>query len=695
MTTIKAVEHETMAAIPLTSGAPFTGGRPIATTDFAEAATNGARHANGVTVPQLDGASKAAVMLQQSGEPTFPGADFHVLPTAEQQQYPWSCVGRVEASPPGDSQFYNAGTGTLVDAKMVLIASHMLKDRQFSKGWRFRFVPGYRQGAQPNDPTGTHHTRANFTGRIITGDPSGHIRDGFLTGKVYGWDFAICELDDRLGDFWGHLGVIAGGKSFYRDRKWYSIGYPTMVRGQQLFGEFPIRFPGIDIDDVENQDHNSKEIETEDYTLENFIDLALGDRGLVGWSGGPLLGIHNGTWWVGGALSGQDGDDVLDLDGVQVFAGGQRLLDIHQQANKEWYPSRAVVPGWATVAAVSRSTDKLDLFVTDVDGKIRTAWWEPAFADGWRGWNQINGGLAGAGAPLHAVARSKDKLDIFVVAQGTIFSAAWEPANTTGWHGWWEINGGKSPGGRITAVARGKDKLDVFVAGSDGQIYTAAWDPAVGNDWRGWWRVGDVKVPHGGYITAVSRSTDKIDLFVVDVNGKIRSAAWEPSFTDGWHGWWEINGGMAAPGAPVTAVSRSKDKIDIFVVGTDSRVWSAAWEPSATSQWFGWWPIGDVRLPGWAAVNVVSRSKDKLDLFVTDVNGVIRTAAWEPTFTDGWRGWWEISGGRAMPGAPVSAVSRNKDVIDIFVVGTDGRVWSAGWAGGTAADWHGWWLIGA
>ena len=86
-----------------------------------------------------------------------------------------------------------------------------------------------------------------------------------------------------------------------------------------------------------------------------------------------------------------------------------------------------------------------------------------------------------------------------------------------------------------------------------------------------------------------------------------------------------------------------------------------------------------MRLPARTAVHGVSRSRDKLDLFATDVNGVIRTASWEPSFSDGWRGWREINGGRAMPGAPVTAVSRRKDNLDVFVVGQDGRVWTAAW----------------
>lgn len=45
---------------------------------------------------------------------------------------------------------------------------------------------------------------------------------------------------------------------------------------------------------------------------------------------------------------------------------------------------------------------------------------------------------------------------------------------------------------------------------------------------------------HGRSIHCVSRSADKLDVFGTDVDGAIVTAAWEPSFTDGWHGWWDL-----------------------------------------------------------------------------------------------------------------------------------------------------------
>jgi hypothetical protein len=129
----------------------------------------------------------------------------------------------------------------------------------------------------------------------------------------------------------------------------------------------------------------------------------------------------------------------------------------------------------------------------------------------------------------------------------------------------------------------------VFVVGTDGHVYTAAWEPDFADGWHGWWRIGNLVAPQGAPVHCVSRSTDHLDIFVTDSSGNIQTAAWEPDFADGWHGWWPINGGRAAPGAPVTAVTRSADHLDVFVVGTDGHVYTAAWEPDFADGWHGWW----------------------------------------------------------------------------------------------------------
>jgi len=296
-------------------------------------------------------------------------------------------------------------------------------------------------------------------------------------------------------------------------------------------------------------------------------------------------------------------------------------------------------------------------------------------------------------AACHVVSRSVDKLDVFVTdnAGGTL-TAAWEPAMVSWWEGWWNLLGGRAaPGAPVTAVSRRPDFLDVFVVGTDGRAYTCAWEP--GSGWRGWWQIGTAVFPPGSMISAVSRSADHLDVFATDGAGRVLTAAWEPGFTDGWHGWWDLKGGRARPGAPVTAVSRSTDKLDVFVTGTDGGCWTAAWEPAFTDWWHGWWRIRDASFPQGAYVGAVSRSADKLDIFGTDIHGRVLSAAWEPAFSDGWHGWWHIRDGQAQPGGPVTAVSRSADKLDIFVVGTDNTTYTAAWEPAFTDGWHGWWNL--
>ena len=61
-------------------------------------------------------------------------------------------------------------------------------------------------------------------------------------------------------------------------------------------------------------------------------------------------------------------------------------------------------------------------------------------------------------------------------------------------------------------------------------------------------------------------------------------AAWKPDIW-GWRDWSDINDGRAPARAPVTAVSRSKDKLHIFAVDEDS-VKTATWELDAG--WSDW-----------------------------------------------------------------------------------------------------------
>jgi hypothetical protein len=105
----------------------------------------------------------------------------------------------------------------------------------------------------------------------------------------------------------------------------------------------------------------------------------------------------------------------------------------------------------------------------------------------------------------------------------------------------------------------------------------------------------------------------------------------------------------------VHVVSRSKDKLDIFAAGSDGHVWTAAWEPDIPG-WRAWWQIGDISVPAGAPVHAVSRSTDRLDIFVAGRDYHVRTAFWDPD-SGGWQGWSQIGDLSVPAGVPVHAAS--------------------------------------
>jgi hypothetical protein len=368
------------------------------------------------------------------------------------------------------------------------------------------------------------------------------------------------------------------------------------------------------------------------------------------------------------------------------------------------YKTKDIFSAHIGIQAVIQQKDKLDIFVTDNTGVVHGASWQQNILAGkWRGWWSILDGKAKKGTPVTVVARDSNRLDVFVAGvDGKTYTAAWDHAVTDSqWRGWWNILTGNIPaGGAVSAVVRDPNKLDVFLVSTDGGIYTAAWDQHVAEaKWRGWWRILNGVAAPGSQVAAVSRDANKLDVFVIGTDSGIYTAAWDQHVAEAkWRGWWRILNGVAAPGSQVAAVSRDVNKLDAFVIGTDGGIWTAAWDQNvAEAKWRGWWRILDgVAAPG-SSVTVVSRDPDKLDVFVIGTDGGIWTAAWDQNVAEAkWRGWWRILGGVAAPGSGVTVVSRDPDKLDVFVIGTDGGIWTAAWDQNVAeAKWRGWWRIGS
>ena len=191
--------------------------------------------------------------------------------------------------------------------------------------------------------------------------------------------------------------------------------------------------------------------------------------------------------------------------------------------------------------------------------------------------------------------------------------------------------------------------------------------------WHGWFNVSGGAAALRSPITVLARNPNHLDLFVTGTDGRIYSTWWDAN--GGWANWFNVSGGRAALGSPITAVARNPNHIDLFVTGTDGRIYSTWWD--ANGGWANWFNVSGGRAALGSRVEVVSRNPNHLDLFVTGTDGGIYSTWWDAN--GGWAGWFNVSGGAAALGSPIDVIARFPDHLDLFVTGTDGRIYSTWW----------------
>lgn len=345
------------------------------------------------------------------------------------------------------------------------------------------------------------------------------------------------------------------------------------------------------------------------------------------------------------------------------------------------------------LGVISRTSDRLDVFGSCHDATVNeTSWQDGSNWDGIGNWRN-RGGFFVPGSRISAVSRTSDRIDLFGVAyDGTVNTALWH--HLEGWSHWRNIGGNflLGAGGGVTAIARDPDNLQLFIVGDDGIVYTAWWQQ--GHDWvglEGWTPIGG-SFPVGGRISAVSRTPDRIDLVTLggdnDDNNQVYTLSWHQGQDWGTSTHWEGIGGSFPISSFAAAVSRAPDHIDVFILGNDGQVYTSWWhDGDGWSGLNGWQPLGGAFEPA-ARISAVARTADNLDLFSVSGDGNVRTAWWQEGHA--WSGIgnaWKAIGGTFPRVGTVAAVSRTPDLLDLFVTGADGMVYTSWW--NTGSDWSG------
>jgi ABC-type taurine transport system substrate-binding protein len=174
----------------------------------------------------------------------------------------------------------------------------------------------------------------------------------------------------------------------------------------------------------------------------------------------------------------------------------------------------------------------------------------------------------------------------------------------------------------------------------------------------------------------VAWGPNRLDVFVIGTDSALYhkwwdGAAWGPSVTD-----YEYMGGVCA--SPPEVVAWGPNRLDVFVIGTDLALYhkwwdGAAWGPSVT----GWEYMGGVCT---SPPKVVAWGPNRLDVFVIGTDSALYHkwwdgAAWGPSVTD-----YEYMGG--VCASPPEVVSWGSGRLDVFLLGTDHALYHKWYDGG-------------
>ena len=192
-------------------------------------------------------------------------------------------------------------------------------------------------------------------------------------------------------------------------------------------------------------------------------------------------------------------------------------------------------------------------------------------------------------------------------------------------------------------------------------------DPA---SWGGWESLGGVleSPPR-----VVAWAPNRLDIFVVGTD----SALWH-RWWDGlaWGGWESLGGVLTTP---PEVVSWGTNRLDVFALGTDHALWHRWWDGSS---WGGWESLGGVLT---SSVSAVSWAPNRLDIFGLGVDHALWHRWWDGS---SWGGWESLGG--TLTSQP-EVVSWDEGRLDIFAVGTDSALWHRWWDG---SSWGGWQSLG-
>jgi hypothetical protein len=248
---------------------------------------------------------------------------------------------------------------------------------------------------------------------------------------------------------------------------------------------------------------------------------------------------------------------------------------------------------------------------------------------------------------------------------------------------------------------RDEGSTTLFIGGIDGKVWSNFWPLGTTGRWNGWFPIGDNTFPLGTPVSAIRPRSGEgaVSLYVVGSDGKVWTNFWPAGITMNWNGWFHLDDNTFPPRSPISVIHPRSDEgaVSLYVVGSDGKVWSNFWPAGTTTNWNGWFPLGDNIFPQGSPVTAIHprSSEGAVSLYIIGFDGKVWSNFWPAGTTTNWSGWFPLGDNTFPQGLSVSAIHpRSLDgAVSLYVIGLDGKVWSNFWPAGTTTNWNGWFPI--
>jgi hypothetical protein len=367
------------------------------------------------------------------------------------------------------------------------------------------------------------------------------------------------------------------------------------------------------------------------------------------------------------------------------------------------------MPRIAGVSLIHPRSDEgaVSLYVVGTDGQVWSNFWPAAGSIQWNGWFPIGPNTFPLGSPVSLIHPRSDEgaVSLYLVGtDGQVWSNFWPAASSAQWNGWFPIGPNTFPLGSSVSVNHSRSDegaVSLYVIGIDGQVWSNFW-PAVGStQWNGWFPIGPNIFPVGSPVSVIHPRSDEgtVSLYVVGTDGQVWSNFWPAVGSTQWNGWFPIGPNTFPVGSPVSVIHPRSDEgtVSLYVVGTDGQVWSNFWPAVGSTQWNGWFPIGPNTFPVGSLVSVIHPRSDEgaVSLYVVGTDSQVWSNFWPAAGSTQWNGWFPIGPNTFPQGFPVNVIHPRivEGAVSLYVIGTDGKVWSNFWPA-QPAQWNGWFPIG-